>query len=234
MTGTRLISCVAMLMAAAAPHAGAQLLLNDANLTPSLVLPPPPVDGSALAAAELQQLHAIDAARTPAEIAHAQADDHLKNVTIFADAIGPGFDLTRLPETTKLFDTVRAEEKASADRAKDYFKRNRPWIVDKTLHPCSTDDAPQSSYPSGHTTMGFAMGSILSRLAPDKAAAIMARAADYAHSRLVCEMHFQADVTAGALWGTMIAERLMQQPAFKAQFDRALNELRAAKVIERP
>lgn len=227
MTSRLLIPCIAALMVIATVPADAQQLLNDANLSPALILPPPPVDGSPLALEELRQLHAIDAARTPAEIAHAEADDHRKDVSIFADAMGPGFDLARLPETTKLFDIVRAEEKAAADRAKAFFKRNRPWIVDRTLHPCSTDDAPQSSYPSGHTTMGFAMGSILSHLAPDKSAAVMARASDYAHSRLVCEMHFPADVTAGAIWGTMIAERLMQLPVFQAQFGRAGNELRA-------
>ncbi|WP_240334144.1 phosphatase PAP2 family protein [Sphingobium estronivorans] len=199
-------------------------------LLPALVLPNPPAEGSPEQTLELKQLHDIEASRTAAEFAHADADFKLKNVTVFAEAMGPGFDLARLPETKALFDTLQAEEKASANRAKDHFKRNRPWIVDQSLHGCSTDDPPQSSYPSGHVTMGFAMATVLARLAPRRAPAIMARAADYARSRLVCAMHFQTDVTAGEIWGTMIGERLMQQPGFLAQFGRAKAELISAGV----
>jgi hypothetical protein len=83
--------------------------------------------------------------------------------------MGPGFDLDRLPANRALFHTVREEEKVAADRAKDHFKRNRPWIADPTLHACATDDEPQSSHPSGHTTMGYAMASILARLMPSRA-----------------------------------------------------------------
>lgn len=215
----------ALLGATAAP---APLLLTSANLDPALLLPPPPADGSAAGIAALDMLHRIDASRTAADLAHARADDALKNVTIFAAAMGPGFDLDRLPETKTLFDIVRAEEKAAADRAKEHFARNRPWIVDPGLHPCSTDDAPQTSYPSGHTTMGFAMAGILARLAPAKAPAILARAADYGRSRLICEMHFPEDVVAGQSFGLIIADRLMQQPAFQARFAASAAELRAA------
>ena len=177
---------------------------------------------------ELAELHDIDRARTPDEVAHAKADGEVKNVTIFAEVMGPAFDLEKLPATKALFHTVRAEEKASADRAKDHFQRNRPWITDSSLHPCATDDEPQSSYPSGHTSMGYAMASVLTRLAPSKAPAILARAADYAHSRLICEVHFPGDVAAGQVFGMLIAERLMEQPTFQAQFRAAALEMKRA------
>lgn len=227
-----LLLAAAALALAAAKHApDTPLLLNDGNLDPALLLPPAPVDASPAGRDELAELHAIDRTRTPDEIAHAKADGAVKNATIFAQAMGPGFDLDRLPATKALFQTVRAEEKAAADRAKDHFRRNRPWITDPSLHSCSNDDEPQSSYPSGHTTMGYAMASILARLAPAKAPAIMARAADYARSRLICEVHFPGDVAAGQAWGMMIAERLMEQPAFRTQFDAAETELRTAKLL---
>ena len=225
----------AMLLAAAAvtliaakhPPQG-PLLLSDANLDPAQLLPPAPADASPVGRTEMEQLHVIDRTRTPEEMAHAKADGQVKNVTIFAGVMGPGFDLERLPATKTLFKTVRAEEKAAADRAKDHFRRNRPWITDPTLHPCAVDDEPQSSYPSGHTSMGYAMGAILARLVPSKAPDILARSADYAHSRLICEVHFPGDVAAGQAFGMMIAERLMEQPAFVMQFDAARGELAKA------
>lgn len=213
--------------AAPAPQA---LLLDGHNLDPALVLPPPPAPDSAIARAELADLHRIDRERTPAETAHGKSDDALKNVTIFAEAMGPGFDLDRLPATKALFAIVRAEEKAAADRAKEHFRRNRPWIVDPSLHSCGTDDEAWSSYPSGHTTMGYAMAGILARLVPARAPQILARAADYGHSRLVCEMHFQSDVAAAQAYGMIIAERLMAQPAFRERYDAAARELKAAGI----
>jgi acid phosphatase (class A) len=38
-------------------------------------------------------------------------------------------------------------------------------------------------------------------------------------------VHFPGDVTAGQAFGMMVAERLMEQPAFVAQFDAARSEL---------
>jgi acid phosphatase (class A) len=80
--------------------------------------------------------------------------------------------------------------------------------------------------------MGYAMASILARLNPSKAPAIMARAAEYAHNRLVCEVHFSSDVTAGQAYGMMIAERLMEQPGFVAQFAAARRELAEAGLAD--
>jgi len=224
-----LLLAAAATMLVAAKHApDGPLLLNEANFSPAQLLPPAPTDISPQGRAELAQLHVIDRTRTPEEVMRAKADSATKDVTIFADVMGPGFDLDRLPATRALFRTVRAEEKAAADRAKDHFRRNRPWITDPSLHPCSTDDEPQSSYPSGHTSMGYAMGAVLARLAPSKAPAILARAADYARNRLICEVHFPADVVAGQAFGMMIAERLMEQPSFQAQFNAAAVEMKAA------
>ncbi|WP_246331611.1 phosphatase PAP2 family protein [Sphingomonas chungangi] len=222
-----LLAAATMLVAAKHAPQG-PLLLNPGNFDPALLLPEPPKDDTALGKAELAQLHVIDRMRTPDELARAKADDAVKSVSIFTAVMGARFDLEKLPATKALFHTVREEEKAAADRAKDHFKRNRPWVTDPSLHPCATDDEPQSSYPSGHVTMGFSMAAILARLVPAKAPAIMARAADYAHNRLVCEVHFPGDVTAGEAYGLMVAERLMEQPSFRSEFDAAKLELEQA------
>lgn len=224
-----LLVVAALPLIAAAPKADAPaLLLNDANFDPALLLPPPPADDSQLGREEMAELRRIEKVRTPAEVARAKADDATKSVTIFAEAVGPAFDLARLPETKALFQIVRAEEKAAADRAKAHFRRNRPWIVDPKIGACSRDDEAWSAYPSGHTTMGYSMGAVLARLIPGRAPAIMARAAAYAHNRLVCEVHRASDVTAGQAYGMMVAERLMEQPSFHAQFEAARRELQQA------
>jgi acid phosphatase (class A) len=216
-----LLGLAATMLVAAKGAPTGPLLLNPGNFDPALLIPPPPADDSAVEHSELAVLHAMDSTRTPDEAANAAAEGKVKDVTIFAKVIGPGFDLDRLPATKALFQAVRAEEKAAVNRAKDHFRRNRPWIVDKTLHSCATNDDPQSSYPSGHTSMAYSMAAILARLVPAKAPAILARAADYAHSRIVCEQHFPSDLIGGQVFGMLIAERLMQQPSFQSLFQAA-------------
>jgi hypothetical protein len=61
--------------------------------------------------------------------------------------------------------------------------------------------------PSGHTTMAYLMGAVLAHNIPAKASAIMARAAVYGQSRIVCEEHSRSDVTDGEALGLIVAAR---------------------------
>ncbi len=216
--------------AAGATKAGPAPLLGVADLDPRNILPPPPKAGSAQAAAEMAELRAMEARRTAAEKAAAKLDGDTKSATIFAEVLGPGFGLTKLPATRGLLDMVRATERDVVDRGKDEFKRPRPWIVDSTVQTCSRGEDPLSSYPSGHATMAFSMGATLARLVPEHADAILARAARYGESRIVCEQHFRSDVTAGEALGLLVAERLMAKPAFRIAFASARRELVRAKL----
>ncbi len=110
---------------AAAPSADAPLLTPD-DLDPALVLPTAPAPDSAQAKAELAELHAIEAIRSPAEEMSARKDGDTKDATIFAAILGPRFDLARLPATAHLLDLVRKTEKDIVDRGKDEFRRPRP------------------------------------------------------------------------------------------------------------
>lgn len=158
-----------------AAKAPGEIMLQASDLDPASVLPAPPAPGSAQARRELGELREIDRTRRPADVAQAHADSDTKDAGIFAEAVGPGFDLSRLPATARLFAIVRATEKDEADRGKAEFRRARPWIVDPKLHSCSRNDEDLSSYPSGHATMAYSMAATLARLVPDRAPAILAR-----------------------------------------------------------
>lgn len=228
MRTTLTLAVLAMLLTAAGEPKSVSLL-GPADLDPALVLPPPPASGSPQARAELAELMAMDGARTPAMLAAARFDSDTKNASIFATAIGPAFQLASLPATTRLMQEVRAAEKDAADRGKAHFRRNRPWVAAPGLHHCGKDDdADWSSYPSGHTTMAFSMAAILARLEPAHAPAIMARAADYGQSRIVCEVHYRSDVTAGETLGLVVSDRLMANAQFAADYAAAKSELAAA------
>jgi acid phosphatase (class A) len=218
------LTAAAQTAAKTAKPAAASKFLAPGELDPALLLPPPPSDGSPAARDEIAELHRIEAARTPARFAQAKRDDKLEDVTAIADVLGPGFNLGRNPATAALFADLRKEDSAAAKRAKSYFMRTRPWHADPTLNPCNRSDAIKSAYPSGHATMGYAAASVLAQLYPEKSQVILARAADYAESRLVCGAHYRRDIEGGHVLGVALVMELMTKPAFRAEFEAARAE----------
>ena len=221
---------VIILVLAAVPARAVPVYLAPSDYDPRGLLPPPPLEGSAAAKAELAELDRIQRRRSKADFARADRDFRTTNANIFAVAIGPGFDLDKLPLTARLLDNVHQDESAAAGLAKDYFRRTRPWIVDPGLNSCSKNDAPDSAYPSGHSSLAYSMAVVLAALVPEKAQAVMARAADYAENRLVCGMHRRRDIQAGQVLGTVVAELLLRNPAFMSDFAQAKHELELARL----
>jgi acid phosphatase (class A) len=201
-------------------------MLDPASIDPSRLLPPPPATDSVDEKAEFQELHDIAKRSSPATIAAAKRDAENETPTLFNDAVG--FDIAALPKTNKLLSLVAEEEDADTKAAKAYFHRDRPYAVEPALKTCTPikPGKAANSYPSGHSTRGFAMGIVLATLVPAKSQAILARASEYAENRLVCGVHFRSDIVAGQQFGTLIALKLMEKPDFRRQMAAAQAELK--------
>lgn len=223
------LACAALAAEDKADKAVAVFLTED-QYDPARLLPPPPEDGTPAAVAEVLELRRIQEDRTPARLEKARTDDKTENATIFAVVLGPKFDLKALPATDKLMSEVRKDEKAAATRGKNLFQRTRPYLIDSSLQPCAKNDAPKSSYPSGHATMAYSMAVVLADLVPEKAQGLMARASEYSESRLVCGAHFRRDIVAGQALGTTVGRELLGNPQFRVDLEAARAELRAAGV----
>jgi acid phosphatase (class A) len=65
-------------------------------------------------------------------------------------------------------------------------------------------------------------------MVPEKAAAIFARAAEYAHNRVIAGVHFPTDVEGGRIAASVIDNTLLHNPRFEADFAQAKAEVRAA------
>lgn len=215
-----------------ATTAQAAMLAPEA-FDPARMLPPPPAADSQQTQDEMNELKTIAARSTPDQIAFAARDSRDETPDMFNAALG--FDIARYPVTNGLLAEVVKEEDADSKIAKDFFRRERPYSVDRTLKTCTPvkpGKSVHSSYPSGHATLAFVLAEVLSQLIPQKSQAILARAGQYAENRLVCGVHFRSDIVAGQQFGTILALRLMEQPEFRAQMDAARAELRAAKLID--
>jgi len=192
-----------------------------------LLLPPPPALDSAQMKAELGEILTIQVTRTKEMEARAFADA-TENIWRFADVVeSPKFNAATLPKLAAFFDRVAETEGAVVDPAKDVWKRPRPHLYSDLVKPV-VPLSKSGSYPSGHATVGTLMGIELANMLPEKRAAIMARAWEFGHNRIVGGIHYPSDIEMGRISGTVIAQTISTHPDFKADFDAAKAELRAA------
>ncbi|MDE5839874.1 MAG: phosphatase PAP2 family protein, partial [Muribaculaceae bacterium] len=116
--------------------------------------------------------------------------------------------------------------------AKNYYNRTRPFCFydEETCNPEQQEElSTNGSYPSGHTSIGWATALVLAEINPDRQNEILKRGFDMGESRVICGYHFQSDVDAGRLTGAMTVARLHADPAFQAQLDKAKKEFKKLK-----
>ena len=202
----------------------AKPFITSQELDLTKYLPAPPADDSAQTKAELKELLEIQATRTPEQEKAAVADAE-ENVWRFADVMGPDFTAAKLPKTAALFDRVIATEDVVDDHAKKAFNRPRPYMLDEQIHPL-LKKSKSGSWPSGHSTVGYLMATVLGDLVPEKRNALFARASVYAENRLVAGFHYRSDTVMSRTGAALIAQKMAEQPDFQAEFDAAKTELR--------
>jgi acid phosphatase (class A) len=189
------------------------------------ILHAPASADSAKTKAELEELHAIEAHRTAAEIARAVADDKEESIFIFADVIGHGFNAQNLPATQAFSVRVKNDEGINTAPAKMGFQRVRPYNLDKTLHPVCATKTKDDAYPSGHATTGYLMALTLIDMVPEKRDLLLARADEYALNRLVCGVHYRSDIEASKLLAYSIHALMHNKPQYQQELNVARMEV---------
>lgn len=221
----RLLVAACLVLGGPAWAAGPESYLTAAQVDLLRLLPPPPAADSAQTAAEMAEIVATEASRTPARAALATADHEETVFAMFTRTLGPLFSAERLPLTAAMFDRIGETEEVVVGPAKSGFARLRPYLANTALRPI----VPQSksgAYPSGHATRGRLEGTVLAAMLPEHRAALFARIDEYAESRLIAGVHYRTDLVAGQQAGAATAAVLMNDPAFKADFAAARQELR--------
>ena len=208
--------------------------LAPADINPATLLAPPPVDGSDEQKAEVLEVLHMQQNATKSRRDQAVWDDRHESSDLWEPTLGSsGFDLARLPATAAMLEAVRQEREAAADVVKVYFNRRRPWTFDDTIQVCEAagkNGSKVRAYPSGHGALSYAQGVILAHLIPDKGQIILARAEDFAESRMICGVHSRSDIRASAILGTTIGMLLLHNAAFAPLLDASRAELAAASL----
>lgn len=226
------LSLFAMTVATQAQDASERTFLKPTDVANSLkLLPPPPQPGSAYFNYDEAQYRWGKMQRITPRGKQAFEDAKLGGEGIsnaFSDAFGIKISSQTTPEIYKLI--VRMQEDAGdlATRdAKNHYMRMRPFMFygEQSLTP---DDekwlSTNGSYPSGHTSIGWATALVLAEINVARQDQILKRGFECGQSRVICGVHYQSDVDAGRVVGSALVARLHADAAFTAQLAKAKKE----------
>ncbi|MFT3962648.1 acid phosphatase [Propionivibrio sp.] len=195
-------------------------------------LPPPPQAGSAAQAADDEAYRNTRALKGTPRWALAVRDADLSfphAAQVFSCALGIRISEQDTPHLNMLIRRVRADASRSNDKAKDLYKRRRPYLTFGDASCTPAEKHKDDSYPSGHTSIGWAWALVLAELAPDRADRVFARGLAFGESRVICGVHWKSDIDAGRIVGAATVSRLHANPLFAAQFVLARQEVEKAR-----
>ncbi|SIS03624.1 acid phosphatase [Williamsia sterculiae] len=159
--------------------------------------------------------------------------------TAFSQALAAG----QLPKVSQLLvgEEAIVEARVGTSAEKKYFQNPRPFEVAPQLIRHYSDGRPDlyeavrgsGSYPSGHTTWGFAEAFLIATLFPEVGPQVLYRGAEYGYHRVVLGVHYPLDVIGGRMLSESVVTELLGDKKFSALLSEAKQQARtvlAAKV----
>jgi acid phosphatase (class A) len=199
------------------------------------LLPVPPADQSAVASLDHAISYKMSSLRgTPRwELAISDADlSFPHSASVFSCALGVSVNDTATPTLYRLLRRSSSDAWAVTSRVKEAYYRRRPLLVNgrAVCTPAERDHLTKSSsFPSNHSAIGWAWALILAEIAPERADAILARGLAFGESRVICNVHWQSDVNAGALAGTAAVALMHTNPQFLTDLNTSKAEVAASR-----
>ena len=210
--------------------------LQKGDVTNSFMLLPAPPDGASITFLNDQARYNWGKTmRNTPRGEQAFKDAHVEGNGVpqaFSEAFGVEIN-EETPEILKLVVGMREDAGDLGTReAKNYYNRQRPFSFyeEDTCNPEQQAElSTNGSYPSGHTSIGWATALVLAEINPERQNEILKRGYEMGESRVICGYHFQSDVDAGRITGAVTVARLHADPGFQAQLEKAKAEFRNLK-----
>jgi acid phosphatase (class A) len=200
----------------------------------SLVPPPPSVGSTAFALdRDVSQKTFFLRGTARWDLAAQDADLYFPHASgTFSCVLGAPVSEQDTPNLYMLLRRTLADAGMSTYAAKNTYNRSRPFVTNGE-EICTPKDKKalmkDGSYPSGHTAIGWAWALVLTEVAPERTDAILARGWAFGQSRVICNVHWQSDVTMGRNVGAAAVARLHADPEFQAAIKAARRELVAVR-----
>ena len=249
MAAAALVFCSAAHVEAAGDEKNGHAYFTKAELPDmTKILPAPPEFESArFVADQSQHLWGKLMRQDEARAAQAQRDAVYSMQTVI-DEMGPLFGLEITKEDTPEIYTVLQDVCASCDSiysgAKAKFNRQRPYAYynEGTLIPEKEEKhRNEGSYPSGHTVFFWTSALLLADINQSHEAmeALLARGYEFGQSRVIAGYHWQSDVDAGRMAGSVLYQLIRNHERFIGQLAKARAEFaektgNATRIVEMP
>jgi acid phosphatase (class A) len=199
-------------------------------------LPAAPAVDSAVDKADAEHVRNVNTNASAARWEKARLDD-ASVYDRFAEQLGFTPDRKRMPRFVRLLNRVAEDALSVSGEAKKLYPRPRPFQRFALKRVCGQAAAPKpevspsggTSYPSGHAVVSWAVALVMVEAQPSGAQAIIARAADYGESRVVCGLHFPSDITAGQAVAAAVVDKLLASEEFRRDFQCAKTELQSVR-----
>lgn len=175
---------------------------------------PPPIEGTDEAEDDQNLRQHIYESATKKQIFLAK--DSVDSIFSYAYTLGDKFSAQSLPKTKAFFDKVDDDVRLAIYIAKRFYGRRRPM------------SSSGYSYPSGHSTRAFFWNLLLSEIFPSDKEALEDQAKLKAWNRVILGRHYPADVYAGKAFGTYLAQKLLDNPAFRKEWSEVEEEIKSS------
>lgn len=215
--------------AEAVPH-----YLTASEAPDSLAILPPPPDFNSVDFLRDKAMYdwGVAQRRTArGKLAWQDANVKAENIPLlFADAFGYPLSKEQAPEIYRLMITMKEDAGTWATAsAKKHYQRIRPFSF-YGVPTCRQEDeqtlAGEGSYPSGHTTIGWALALVLAEINPARQQEIMRRGLEIGESRVICGYHWQSDIDAARIMAAAVVARLHSNAQFSQQMIKAKEEFK--------
>ena len=136
---------------------------------------------------------------------------------VMGEAIGITISDLQTPAITRLLSHVLEKASETADRLKVIRFRKRPFVQLGEPSAVAGDEEKErgkSSFPSGHTNLGWAEALVMAEVAPEHQDEILRRGYEYGHNRLIVGYHWYTDIEASRQLASALVARLHADPTF--------------------
>ena len=236
MVAAMLMLCCAANVQAAGDEVNGHAYFTKAELPDmTKILPPfPEFESARFVADQSQHLWGKLMRQDEARAAQAQSDAVYSMQTAI-DAYSPLIGLEITKDDTPAIYTILQDVCASCDSiysgAKAKFNRQRPYAYydEGTLIPEKEEKHRyEGSYPSGHTVFFWTSALLLSDISQSNEAmeALLARGYEFGQSRVIAGYHWQSDVDAGRMAGSVLYQLIRSHERFIEQLAKARAEFK--------
>ena len=159
---------------------------------------------------------------------------------VFGEAMGINISPVSTPAICELIELVLNKASETADRLKPIRFRKRPFVQlgeHTTVPEDEEKEKGKSSFPSGHTNLGWSMALVMAEVAPEQQNEILRRGYQYGYNRLIAGYHWASDIEASRLLASALVARLhadlpFLQLVYRARYEFLINATGITTVLD--